>query len=197
MDWIGLAQDRDGWRAEHGNELSGSLKFWKFFSSCTTGAFSRRAELHEVSMVSNDRKRDGWWIRKDLDGKCSALIEVLTRKFSRRTWGRPWTAYVPAEFEPNSPNITPFRCINLFGALRTILWTNFQLFTCCSITCERNCIFSLISLIWKIKWGSWDHLAVCLCVIHLILLVGSWDPFVVSVSVWFSSSFSAIDLFTT
>jgi hypothetical protein len=34
---------------EHGNEPSGSMKCWKFLSSCTTGSFSRRAQLHGVS----------------------------------------------------------------------------------------------------------------------------------------------------
>jgi hypothetical protein len=52
MDWIGLAQDRDQWRA-HGNEPSGSLNVWKFLSSCTTGGFSRRAQLHEVSFLKS------------------------------------------------------------------------------------------------------------------------------------------------
>jgi hypothetical protein len=33
----------------HGNEPSGSVKCWEFLSSCTTGDFSRRAEMHEVS----------------------------------------------------------------------------------------------------------------------------------------------------
>jgi hypothetical protein len=30
MDWIDLVEDRDPWRAlvEHGNEPSGSIKFW-------------------------------------------------------------------------------------------------------------------------------------------------------------------------
>jgi hypothetical protein len=36
---------------EHGNELSGSIKCWKFLSSCTTGSFSRRVQLHGVSYV--------------------------------------------------------------------------------------------------------------------------------------------------
>jgi hypothetical protein len=31
MDWIDLARDRDQWRDffEHGNETSGSLRFWE------------------------------------------------------------------------------------------------------------------------------------------------------------------------
>jgi hypothetical protein len=29
MDWIDEAQDRDQWRAQHGSELSGSIKCWK------------------------------------------------------------------------------------------------------------------------------------------------------------------------
>jgi hypothetical protein len=31
---------------EHDNELSGSIKFGKFFSSCTTGGFTRRVQVH-------------------------------------------------------------------------------------------------------------------------------------------------------
>jgi hypothetical protein len=34
---------------ELGNEVSGSIKCWKFLNSRTTGGFSRRAQLHEVS----------------------------------------------------------------------------------------------------------------------------------------------------
>jgi hypothetical protein len=40
MDLINLAQ-------EHGNEPSGSIKCCEFLNSCTTGGFSRRAQLHE------------------------------------------------------------------------------------------------------------------------------------------------------
>jgi hypothetical protein len=35
--------------SEHGNEPSGSINVGKFLSSCTTGGFSRRAQLHGVS----------------------------------------------------------------------------------------------------------------------------------------------------
>jgi hypothetical protein len=38
MDWIGLAQDRDQWRA-----LVNTI-------SCTTGDFTRRAQLHGVTL---------------------------------------------------------------------------------------------------------------------------------------------------
>jgi hypothetical protein len=39
MDWIGLAQDTDRWRAllESGNELSGSIKRGKFLDWLQTG----------------------------------------------------------------------------------------------------------------------------------------------------------------
>jgi len=30
MDWIGLAEKRDRWRAKRGNESSGSIKFGSF-----------------------------------------------------------------------------------------------------------------------------------------------------------------------
>jgi hypothetical protein len=34
---------------EHGNEPSGSQNIGKFLSNCTTGGFSTRAQLHEIS----------------------------------------------------------------------------------------------------------------------------------------------------
>jgi hypothetical protein len=51
MDWIDLTEDRDQWRAL----VNTVMKLWvsqiagKFLSSCTTGGFSRRAQLYEVS----------------------------------------------------------------------------------------------------------------------------------------------------
>jgi hypothetical protein len=38
---------------EHGNVPSGSVKCWKFMSSCTTGSFSSRAQQYEVSQSVN------------------------------------------------------------------------------------------------------------------------------------------------
>jgi hypothetical protein len=51
MDWIDLAQDRVKWR----DFVNTVMKLWvpknvgQFLSNCTTGGFSRRAKLHEVS----------------------------------------------------------------------------------------------------------------------------------------------------
>jgi hypothetical protein len=52
MDWIDLAQDRDQWRAvvSTGIHLRVQQNVGKFFNSCTTGGFSRRAQLHGVAL---------------------------------------------------------------------------------------------------------------------------------------------------
>jgi hypothetical protein len=49
MDWIDLAQDGDQWSALVNTVLNLRVpeNAEKFLSSCTTGAFSRRAQLHK------------------------------------------------------------------------------------------------------------------------------------------------------
>jgi hypothetical protein len=51
IDWIDLAQDRYRLRALVNTvmNLRVPLNVWRFLSSCTTGGFSRRAQLPEVS----------------------------------------------------------------------------------------------------------------------------------------------------
>jgi hypothetical protein len=49
MDWIDLAEDRDQWRAL----VNTVMNLWVpkniiFLSSCATGGFSRRTQLHRV-----------------------------------------------------------------------------------------------------------------------------------------------------
>jgi hypothetical protein len=50
MDWSYLAQDRDQWRVLVNTvmNLRAPQNVGKFLSSCTTGDFSRRAQLHEL-----------------------------------------------------------------------------------------------------------------------------------------------------
>jgi hypothetical protein len=51
IDWIDLVQDSDRRRAlvYMKRNIRGPLNFGKFLSSCATGGFSRRAQLHAVS----------------------------------------------------------------------------------------------------------------------------------------------------
>jgi hypothetical protein len=50
MHWIDLAQDRDQWRVPMNTVMNLRVRYnvGKFLGRCTTGGFSRRAQLHEV-----------------------------------------------------------------------------------------------------------------------------------------------------
>jgi hypothetical protein len=53
MDWIDMAQDRDQWRALVNTVMNLQVPqtVGKFLSSCTTGCFSRRAQIHKDSYL--------------------------------------------------------------------------------------------------------------------------------------------------
>jgi hypothetical protein len=53
LTWIGIAQDRDKWKAVVNMAMNHRLpyNFGKFFSSCTTGNSSKRSQLREASLV--------------------------------------------------------------------------------------------------------------------------------------------------
>jgi hypothetical protein len=56
IEWIDVAQDRGQWRAVVNTvmNLRVSLNTGKFWSSCTTGGFSRKVQLHDVNTVLLD-----------------------------------------------------------------------------------------------------------------------------------------------
>jgi hypothetical protein len=53
MDWIDLAQDWDQWKAVMNTEMNPLLpqNVEKFMSSCATGGFTRRTQLHAFSYL--------------------------------------------------------------------------------------------------------------------------------------------------
>jgi hypothetical protein len=53
MEWIDLAPNRDQWRAFVNTVMNLLVPYnaGKFLSSCTSGSFSRRAQLHEVTWL--------------------------------------------------------------------------------------------------------------------------------------------------
>jgi hypothetical protein len=53
MDWINLAQDRDQWRAVVNTVMNLQVLYVGIsLNRCTTGGFSRRAQLHGASYLS-------------------------------------------------------------------------------------------------------------------------------------------------
>jgi hypothetical protein len=51
MDWIGLAQDTEQWRALVNTviNLRGPIKYWEI-ERCSTGGLSRKIQLHGVTL---------------------------------------------------------------------------------------------------------------------------------------------------
>jgi hypothetical protein len=65
MDWIDLAQDRNQWRVLVKTVMSLRIpeNIWKFLNTCTTGGFSRKAQLHELSLrCAGHECINGWYV---------------------------------------------------------------------------------------------------------------------------------------
>jgi hypothetical protein len=54
IDWIGLTQDRNKWRAL----LNAVMNARRFYSGCKTGGLSGSAQLRGVSLVLNEIFQD-------------------------------------------------------------------------------------------------------------------------------------------
>jgi hypothetical protein len=86
MDWIELAQDWDHWwaLAHTMMNLQVCINIGKFLSSCTTGGFSRRAHLHEVSYVVCSRFQGLGFIKatsnNSKDGRDTVYRPVLLQR---------------------------------------------------------------------------------------------------------------------
>jgi hypothetical protein len=93
MDWIDLAQNGDQWRALVNTVINLRVKYnvGKFSSSCTTGGFSRRAQLHQVITYicrsrrwrglrhepSSPTRTLGSWVRISLEARMSVCSVCL------------------------------------------------------------------------------------------------------------------------
>jgi hypothetical protein len=67
MYWIDQAEDRDQWRPLVSTVMNLMVPYTirKFLSSCTIGGFSRRAQLHEVSLLAHNGLKLGMFYLKD------------------------------------------------------------------------------------------------------------------------------------
>jgi hypothetical protein len=63
IDWVGLAQDMDQWRAPANTvlKLRDSYKFGKLLSSSATGGLSKRAQLRESCLFNHLSCRQMFW----------------------------------------------------------------------------------------------------------------------------------------
>jgi hypothetical protein len=145
--------------------------FGEFFSSSTIDAFSRRVQLHEVSWCQMTGHGMDDKIQKDLDGKRAALIKEISQENLRKTMNNLCSCRIrtkPTEYY-SLPPYKLVRCVscdwlNQFAVISMLLY--FMQKYC--VVYGRSLIFSQLSLVWKIKWGLWYQLAVCLSVFPLI-----------------------------
>jgi hypothetical protein len=80
MDWVDLAQDRDQWGALVNVVMKPQIPkhFGKFLSSCATGGFSRRTQLHGVRKnVSGLHSCSSVWVCYDCCAGCFGFIKFI------------------------------------------------------------------------------------------------------------------------
>jgi hypothetical protein len=65
--------------SEQDNELSASIKYWKFFNTCTRNGFSRSTQLHEIVtwLVSRDTGVNEMCSTSDLNISIKPHLKII------------------------------------------------------------------------------------------------------------------------